>query len=75
VARATARVTVFDIGGRPRAVLADHAALSSETELLWDGSASDGSPLPSGLYVVYLEAIDARAGVFVTAKTAVGIVR
>jgi hypothetical protein len=75
VARATARLTVFDIEGRPRAVLADHAALSSETELLWDGAASDGSPLPSGLYIVYLEAIDARAGVFVTAKTAVGIVR
>ena len=75
VARATARLTVFDLEGRLRAVLADHAALPSESELLWDGTGSDGSPLPSGLYVIYLEAIDARAGVFVTARTAVGIVR
>jgi hypothetical protein len=75
VARATARVTVFDIEGRTRAVLADHAALPSESELLWDGRGSDGSPLPSGLYIVYLEAINARAGLFITAKTAVGIVR
>ena len=75
VARATARLTVFDLEGRVRAVLADHTALSSESEFLWDGAGSDGAPLPSGLYIIYLEAIDARAGLFVTAKTAVGIVR
>ena len=75
VARATVRMTVFDLEGRVRAVLADHEAFSSESELLWDGAGSDGALLPSGLYIVYLEAIDARAGVFVTAKTAVGIVR
>lgn len=75
VARATVRLTVFDLEGRVRAVLADHVALPSESELLWDGTGSDGAPLPSGLYVVYLEAIDARAGIFVTARTAVGIVR
>lgn len=75
VARATARLTVFDLEGRVRAVLADHAALPSESELLWDGTGSDGALLPSGLYIIYLEAIDARAGVFVTAKAAVGIVR
>jgi len=75
VARATARLTVFDLEGRVRAVLADHTALSSESEFLWDGTGSDGAPLPSGLYIIYLEAIDARAGIFVTAKTAVGIVR
>ena len=75
MARATARLTVFDLEGRVRAVLADHVALSSESEFLWDGAGSDGAPLPSGLYIIYLEAIDARAGIFVTAKTAVGIVR
>jgi hypothetical protein len=75
VGRATARLTVFDLEGRVRAVLADHTALSSESEFLWDGAGSDGAPLPSGLYIIYLEAIDARAGLFVTAKTAVGIVR
>jgi hypothetical protein len=75
VARATARLTVFDIEGRVRAVLADHEAVSSRSEFLWDGTSTDGTAVPSGLYVMYLEAIDARAGVFVTAKTAVGVVR
>jgi hypothetical protein len=75
VARATARVTVFDVAGRPRAVLMDHAAVASEGQLLWDGRGDDGELLPSGLYVVHLEAINSRAGVFVSDKTAVGIVR
>lgn len=75
VARATARVTVFDVAGRPRAVLMDHAAVASEGEFLWDGRDDGGELLPSGLYVVHLEAINSRAGVFVSDKTAVGIVR
>jgi hypothetical protein len=74
-ARATVRVSVFDLEGRLRALLTDHSAFSSTGELLWDGKDTEGDTLPSGLYIVYLEAIDARAGVFVTAKTAVGIVR
>ncbi len=75
VGRATARLTVFDIKGRVRAVLLDQAAVASEGEFLWDGTGVNGEPLPSGLYVVYLEAIDARQGVLVTAKSVVGIVR
>ena len=75
VARATARLTIFDATGRIRAVLMDQEPVSSRGELLWDGTGDDGAPLPSGLYVAYLEAIDARAGVYVTARTAVGLVR
>jgi hypothetical protein len=75
LARATARLTVFDALGRPRAVLLDHAAVPERHELIWDGSGADGALLPSGLYVLYLEAMGARQGVLVTAKKAVGIVR
>jgi flagellar hook assembly protein FlgD len=70
-----ARVTVYDALGRARAVLLDHEHVASRHELLWDGTGLDGSPLPSGLYVVCLEALNAREGVLVTAKCAVGIVR
>jgi hypothetical protein len=75
VAQAVARVTVYDALGRARAVLLDHEHVASRHELLWDGTGLDGSPLPSGLYVVCLEALNAREGVLVTAKCAVGIVR
>lgn len=75
VARATARVTVFDLDGRVRAILMDHKPVASSSEFVWDGLGTDGTLLPSGLYVVYAEAIDAAQGVFVSAKAAVGIVR
>lgn len=75
VPRATARITVFDMDGCLRAVLVDHADVASSSEFVWDGSADDGTVLPSGLYVVYAEAIAASRGVFVSAKAPVGIVR
>jgi hypothetical protein len=75
VPRATARITVFDMDGYLRAVIADHADVASSSEFVWDGSADDGSLLPSGLYIVYAEAIAASRGVFVSAKAPVGVVR
>lgn len=75
VATATARLTVYDLKGRMRALLADHTEVSGTTEILWDGKGADGEPLPGGLYLLYLEAVNAREGVFVRAKEAVGIVR
>jgi len=75
VARATVRLTVFDLTGRSRGMLLDHEAVGNRGELIWDGSAPDGSPLPTGLYVLLLEAIDARQGVLVNAKAPAAIVR
>ncbi len=73
--QSTVRLTVFDVLGRVRAVLRDHDLVASSTELIWDGGGEDGAILPAGIYVACLEAIDARAGILVTAKTAVGLVR
>jgi hypothetical protein len=75
VPRAVARLTVFDLRGRVRAVLLDQAEVAGRGELLWDGRGLDGDLLPSGLYVLSLEALSAREGVFATARAAVGIVR
>jgi hypothetical protein len=75
VARATARLSVFDLRGRLRARLLDHEAVPSRREIIWDGVDADGAPLPSGLYVLFLEAINAPEGVLVEAKAAVAIVR
>jgi len=75
VARATIRLAVFDLKGRVRAVLEDLVATSGRHELIWNGEDDNGLVLPSGLYVLLLEAIDARAGVIVRAKAAVALVR
>ncbi len=73
--QATVRLTIYDVLGRIRAVLRDHALVASSTELVWDGTGTDGATLPAGVYVACLEAIDADAGILVTAKKAVGVVR
>jgi len=73
--RATARLSVFDLKGRLRARLLDREAVASRSEIIWDGAGTDGAPLPSGLYVLFLEAISSREGVLVEAKAAVAIVR
>lgn len=75
VARATARLSVFDLKGRRRATLMDHVDVAGRGEFLWDGTGADGALLPTGLYVLYLEAINAPLGVLVTAKAGVAIVR
>ncbi len=75
VATATVRLSVYDVRGRRRALLIDHGASASRGELVWDGAGGDGGPLPTGLYVVRLEAVNARAGVLVDEKVAVGLVR
>lgn len=73
-ATALARLAVYDIRGRLRGRLLDHKEVAARHELVWDGTL-DGDELPSGLYLLFLEAIDARAGVLTRAKTVVGIVR
>lgn len=75
VATAMVRLAVYDVRGRRRALLLDHAATAARRELVWDGTADDGAVLPSGLYVLRLEALNARAGVLVDEKVAVGLVR
>lgn len=75
VARATARLSVFDLKGRVRAMLLDREPVPARSELIWDGRDAGGELLPSGLYVLFLEAISARQGVLVEAKAAVAIVR
>lgn len=75
VARARVRISVYDALGRKRATLIDIGGSAATGEVLWDGLDGDGRLLPSGLYVVRLEAISAREGVFVDEKRAVGLIR
>jgi hypothetical protein len=73
--RATARLSVFDLKGRRRALLLDHVGVAGRGEFIWDGTGADGAALPTGLYVLLLEAIDAPRGEMISAKTCVAIVR
>ena len=53
---AAVRLTVYDVFGRPAAVLADGADFAAGTHsLVWDGLTSGGQAAPAGLYWARLE--------------------
>src|SRR5205085_6679926 len=56
----TARIEVRDVLGRGRRVLLNGALAGGTTRLAWDGSDDRGAPLPSGVYIVTLQAPDLR---------------
>ena len=51
----TARGWVFDMSGRKMASLVDNESLATSGTLEWDGQGFDGTPLESGVYIMYLE--------------------
>lgn len=51
----TARGWVFDMSGRKIASLVDNESLATSGTLEWDGQGFDGTPLESGVYIMFLE--------------------
>lgn len=49
------RANVFDLSGRSVAQIANHALLGVEGTLSWDGIATDGARLGTGIYILYVE--------------------
>ncbi len=50
------RLTVLDLRGRVRRVLADGIRFGGAGAVVWDGRDGAGNPVPSGIYVVRLDA-------------------
>jgi len=66
------RLTVLDVNGRELMSLADGIWASSKGNLIWNGNDASGRPVPSGIYILYLEAVDtASPGIFVEKSTVV----
>jgi hypothetical protein len=53
---AVLNVSVYDISGRMVREIADEARPQGVTSLVWDGTCSDGSAVPSGVYFVRADA-------------------
>lgn len=49
-----AALTVYDVQGRTVATLVDRVVAAGEHRVTWDGTATDGRPLPAGMYVARL---------------------
>jgi hypothetical protein len=69
------RVTVYDSIGRTVRHLTRGRATAREGSMIWDGMDDRGDPVSTGIYIVFLEATDARAGHTERHKAAVVAVR
>ena len=56
------RLTVYDLRGRPIRRLLNNAASGSRRSVIWDGRTDDGRILEMGIYIIYLEAVEATTG-------------
>lgn len=50
-----ARGWIFDLSGRKVALIADNTSLGTQGYLEWSGRGRDGSPVNTGIYIIYLE--------------------
>jgi hypothetical protein len=48
---------IYDVRGREMRRLANNAPAGYAGEVLWDGTSDSGRDLPTGIYIVYLEAL------------------
>lgn len=72
---ALVRLKVFDIRGRCVRDLLNTDPAGTRGEAVWDGYDNNRRPLRIGIYILYLEAIDAQGGSIVSAKKAVVVAR
>jgi flagellar hook assembly protein FlgD len=65
---ALARIYIYDVAGRLVRRLLDQEQVGSSITVPWDGKSEKGEVLEMGMYVLYLEAIDALGGRVARAK-------
>ena len=72
---ATAQVKIFDVRGRLVQHLLNNAPVGATHEVLWNGRDATNQPLPMGIYIVHLQAIQPGGGVLVEARTTLVLAR
>jgi len=72
---ATAQVKIFDVRGRLVHQLLNNAPVGATHEMLWNGRDATDQPLPTGIYIVYLQALQPSGGVLVEARTTLVLAR
>jgi len=68
---ASVNVKIFDSVGRLVRFLCNNEESGSQRTIFWDGSNDEGRPCRMGIYIVFLEALDAKKGVILNAKKTV----
>ena len=71
VTTATVNIKIYDIRGRLIRFLVNNRPSGARNTVAWDGRTDDGNLARMGIYVVFLQALNARSGVLETRKKTV----
>ncbi|MFQ5706207.1 MAG: lamin tail domain-containing protein [bacterium] len=68
---AAVNVKIYDVRGRLIRFLANNQASGSRNAIVWDGMDNDNQKARTGIYIVFLQALNAESGILKTAKKTV----
>ncbi|MCK4546943.1 MAG: lamin tail domain-containing protein [Candidatus Eisenbacteria sp.] len=71
----TVRLQIFDAVGRLVRTLLEDRMAGRSGRVAWDGRDDSGCPAPTGIYILYLQAIDVGEGVMAEAKGTICVAR
>jgi hypothetical protein len=72
---ATAHLKIYDVRGRLVHQLLNNSPIGATHQVLWNGRDAANQPVPMGMYIVYLQAINATGGILVEARTTLVLAR
>lgn len=75
VTTASVHLKIYDLRGRLVRWLLNNRSVGSDFQVVWNGRDDEGHALRSGVYLVYMQAIQANAGALLSAKTTVVLAR
>lgn len=75
VTTASVHLKIYDLRGRLVRWLLNNRSVGSNFQVVWNGRDDEGHALRSGVYIVFLQAIQANAGTLLSAKTTVVLAR
>jgi hypothetical protein len=73
--RSLVTIRVYDVRGREVRVVMDQEQKGGKGTIIWDGRDDDGTILPIGIYVIYLEACDTYGGNITILKNTVVVAK
>ncbi len=71
VSTAIVNMKIYDIRGRLIRFLANNRSSGSQNTIVWDGKDDNGEAARMGLYIVFVQALNAQAGILATGKKTV----
>ncbi|MBL7074736.1 lamin tail domain-containing protein [candidate division KSB1 bacterium] len=75
VATAGVSIEIYDVRGRLVRTLQNNQPSGSEGRVIWDGQDDNGGELRMGIYIIFLEALNAQKGVVKSVKKPVVLAR